>query len=144
AICCTTNVQSIGGTILIASIAAIVAYLSTKFVDEKLHIDDACGAGSLHFVSGIIGVLAPGFLGASAGIKQFGIQLLAEVCVFTFIVVVLGTICLILKSTIGLRVDDKDQILGMDISEHHTYAYDYLESNYEAFEEQEAKVSKGA
>lgn len=144
AICCTTNVQSIGGTILIASIAAIVAYLSTKFVDEKLHIDDACGAGSLHFVSGIIGVLAPGFLGASAGIKQFGIQLLAEVCVFTFIVVVLGTICLILKSTIGLRVDDKDQIIGMDISEHHTYAYDYLESNYEAFEEQEAKVSKGA
>ena len=130
AICCTTNYQSPWGAAIIAIVAAVVVYFSAQFVDKKLHIDDACGAGSLHFVSGIFGVLAVGLFGANAGIQQFGIQLLAEVCVFAFIFVCIGSVCLILKKTMGLRVSDEDQKLGMDISEHNTYAYDYLEEQY--------------
>ena len=130
AICSTTNTQSIGGSCLIAVVAACVVYFAAIFVDKKLHIDDAAGAGSLHFISGIFGVLAPGFLGATAGFIQFGVQLLGEVSVFAFVVIAASVVCLILKSTIGLRASEKEQELGMDIAEHGTYAYDYLEERY--------------
>lgn len=68
---------------------------------------------------------------STLGFKQFGVQLLGEVCVFIFVVAVISLACVILKHTIGIRVSDEDQLLGMDISEHNTYAYDYLEENYE-------------
>lgn len=130
AICSTTNTQSIGGSCLIAVVAACVVYFAAIFVDKKLHIDDAAGAGSLHFISGIFGVLAPGFLGATAGFKQFGVQLLGEVSVFAFVVIAASIVCLVLKYTIGLRTSEKEQEVGMDIAEHGTYAYDYLEERY--------------
>lgn len=131
AICTTANTQAPWSSAIIAVVAACVIYFSTQFVDKKLHIDDACGAGSLHFVSGIFGVLAPGLFGATAGLKQFGIQLLGEICVFVFVVAVISLACVILKATVGIRVTDHDQMLGMDISEHNTYAYDYLKKNYD-------------
>lgn len=126
AICSTADSQSPWGSALIAIVAAVVVYFAANFVDKKLHIDDACGAGSLHFVSGIFGVLAPGFLGATAGIKQFGIQLLGEVTVFVWVVGFMCALCAILKKTVGIRVSDEEQKLGLDISEHATTAYDYL------------------
>ncbi len=97
------------------------------FVDKKLHIYDACGAGSLHFISGIFGVLAPGIFGAAAGIKQFGVQLLGEVTVFVWVVAMMSLVCFVLKRTMGIRVSDEEQKLGMDLSEHDTTAYDYLD-----------------
>ncbi len=140
AICTTANNQSPWATAIIAVVASMVVYLSAKFVDTKLHIDDACGAGSLHFVSGIFGVLAPGLFGASAGIRQFGVQLLGEVTVFVFVSVVIGLVCVILKHTMGIRVSDHDQKVGMDIAEHDTYAYDYLKKKYEAATHETAKT----
>lgn len=143
AICATANTQSPWSSAIIAIIAAIVVYLSCMFVDKKLHIDDACGAGSLHFVSGIFGVLAPGIFGASAGLKQFGVQLLGEVTVFVFIVAVISLVCVILKATTGIRVSDKEQLLGMDVSEHATTAYDYLETEAklkEKLKKEEAEI----
>lgn len=130
AICSTADTQAPYSSAIIAIVAAVVVYFSAKFVERKLHIDDACGAASLHFVSGIFGVLAPGIFGASAGIKQFGIQLLGEISVFAFVAAVISLACYILKHTIGIRVSDEEQKLGMDICEHDTYAYDYLKKKY--------------
>lgn len=65
-------------------------------------------------------------MGATAGIKQFGIQLLGEVTVFVWVVGFMCALCAILKKTVGIRVSDEEQKLGLDISEHATTAYDYL------------------
>lgn len=146
AICSTANTQAPWSSAIVAIVAAVVIYFAAQLVDKKLHIDDACGAGSLHFISGIFGVLAPGIFGATAGFKQFGVQLLGEICVFVFVVAVISLACIILKHTVGIRVSDEDQLLGMDISEHNTYAYDYLEENYEeaTHEHEKAAVVKPA
>ncbi len=145
AICSTANNQSPWASAIIAVVASIVVYLAAAFVDKKLHIDDACGAGSLHFVSGIFGVMGPGLFGANAGIRQFGIQLLGEASVFVFVVACISLVCVILKATVGIRVSDEDQLLGMDMSEHDTTAYDYLESEAElkAEEEELRDILKG-
>lgn len=139
AICTTTNYMPVYGTVIIAAVAGCVIYLSAKLW-EKVHIDDACGASCLHFASGIFGVLAAGLLGPNASVKQFGIQLLGEISVFTFVFVTMTLICLILRHTVGIRVSDEDQKLGMDIAEHDTYAYEYLKKKYlKAHQEIEAE-----
>lgn len=142
AVCSTANTLSVPICFLLAIIASIVIYLSMLFIDRVLHIDDACGAGSLHFVSGIPGVLMAGLVGSSGlltghGFRQFGIQLLAEVSVFVFVAICVFVTCLAIKKTIGLRVSDEEQLLGMDISEHNTTAYDFLETEAELKEEEE-------
>lgn len=49
AICSTANTQAPWSSAIVAIVAAVVIYFAAQSVDKKLHIDDACGAGSLHF-----------------------------------------------------------------------------------------------
>ena len=140
AVCTTTDYLDIYATMLLGVIAGIVVTASSSFVEKKLHIDDACGAGSMHFVSGIPGVLFAGLFGSSglfngAGLAQLGIQLLGEIAVFAFVSVSVSLVCLLLRATVGIRVSKEDEVVGMDISEHHTVAYEYIEEVSELADE---------
>ena len=94
----------------------------------------------MHFVSGIPGVLFAGLFGSSglfngAGLAQLGIQLLGEIAVFAFVSVSVSLVCLLLRATVGIRVSKEDEVVGMDISEHHTVAYEYIEEVSELADE---------
>lgn len=133
AVCSTTNFLGIFPTILLGLIAGVLVTASSRYVERVLHIDDVCGAGSMHFVSGIPGVLFAGIFGASgllegAGFRQLGVQLLGEIAIVSFVVVTTAAVCFILKSTLGIRVEKEEECIGMDVSEHSTQAYDYLET----------------
>ncbi|MGN1015327.1 MAG: ammonium transporter [Butyricicoccus sp.] len=135
-VCSTANTLEILPCILLGVIAGIIVVASSSFVEKKLHIDDACGAGSMHFVSGIPGVLFAGIFGSSgvlqgAGFAQLGVQLLGEAAVFAFVVCCTSIVCVVLRATMGIRVSATEEIAGMDQAEHNTVAYDYVETEQE-------------
>ncbi len=114
---------SIPSALIIGFIAGGIIPLSIGFFD-RIKIDDPVGATSVHLVCGIWGTIAVAIFGNyDEGVGTLGVQLLgiAVVGVFTFTFAFI--IFFILKKTIGIRVDKKEEIKGLDIGEHQATAY---------------------
>ncbi len=106
-------------SVLVGFIAGIIVVLSVIQLD-KLKIDDPVGAISVHLVCGIWGTLAVGLFSAAhslyvqaLGVVAYGIFcLIGSILIFT-----------ILKYSIGLRVSEDEEIIGLDIGEHDMESY---------------------
>ncbi len=122
-----------GGAILAGLVGGIIVVFSMEFIEQKLKIDDAVGAVSVHGVVGAWGTLVIGLWGVDGdtgiglfnggGASQFITQLIG---VLAYAVWALGTsfiFLFILKKTVGLRVSEKVEIEGLDLSEHGALAY---------------------
>ena len=108
--------------IFIGLVAGIIVVLSVAFLD-KCKLDDPVGAIPVHLFCGIWGTLAVGLVGEMAGFDQFMVQL-ACVGITGLFCVTFGTlITLLVKSIAGLRVDEKEEVQGLDVAEHGTRAY---------------------
>ena len=108
--------------ILIGLFAGFIVVLSVALLD-KCKLDDPVGAIPVHLFCGIWGTLAVGIFGEMAGFDQFMVQL-ACVGITGVFCIILGTIItLFVRSVAGLRVDEKEEIQGLDIAEHGTRAY---------------------
>ena len=108
--------------IFIGTIAGVIIVFVISFID-KLKLDDPVGAIAVHLICGIWGTLAVGIFGEMAGIDQFITQLIGVGIVGAFSVVTAFIILIIIKKTIGLRVDKEEEIKGLDLSEHGMDAY---------------------
>ena len=108
--------------IFIGTIAGVIIVFGISFID-KLKLDDPVGAIAVHLICGIWGTLAVGIFGEMAGIDQFFTQLIGVGIVGAFSVVTAFIILIIIKRTIGLRVDKEEEIKGLDLSEHGMDAY---------------------
>ena len=108
--------------IFIGTIAGVIIVFGISFID-KLKLDDPVGAIAVHLICGIWGTLAVGIFGEMAGIDQFIIQLIGVGIVGAFSVVSAFIILIIIKKTIGLRVDKEEEVKGLDLSEHGMDAY---------------------
>jgi Amt family ammonium transporter len=117
------NVDAIGAAV-IGIVDGIGVVLVAEFVDMKLHIDDPVGAFAVHGFNGLWGTFAVGLFDTQTGlfygggIKQLGIQCLGIVSVGGYTIITMTIVFLILKHTIGLRVSAKEEIMGLDITEH--------------------------
>ena len=108
--------------IFVGTIAGVIIVFGISFID-KLKLDDPVGAIAVHLICGIWGTLAVGIFGEMAGIDQFITQLIGVGIVGAFSVVTAFIILIIIKKTIGLRVDKEEEIKGLDLSEHGMDAY---------------------
>jgi len=108
--------------ILIGLIAGVIIVLGVALID-KLKLDDPVGAVAVHLICGIWGTLAVGIFGAMASVDQFLIQLVGVGIVGAFSVITAGIILLVIKYTIGLRVDAEEESKGLDLAEHGMDAY---------------------
>ena len=118
------------GSIIVGAIAGILVVMSVEFFDKVLHIDDPVGAISVHGICGVWGTLAVGIFGdlekIGSGLGrggQIGVQALGIVSVFAWVVVAGLILFGILKATKALRVSPKDELQGLDISEHGAESY---------------------
>jgi len=108
--------------IFIGLIAGGIVVLSVALLD-KCKLDDPVGAIPVHLFCGIWGTLAVGIFGEMAGFDQFMIQL-ACVGITGVFCIILGTIItLFVRAVAGLRVNEKEEVQGLDIAEHGTRAY---------------------
>ncbi len=133
--------------LVIGIIAAPLALYGNFFVERKLKIDDPVGAFGIHGLNGLFGLLAVGLfangtyggvqgvlINGAAGLGQLAAQLvdMAVVAGFSFGMGLL--IFGIIKYTVGLRAPHKDEIKGLDLSEHGFSAYPEVEMKPEAKE----------
>ncbi len=117
------DLMSGGESILIGLIAGIIIPLSIVFFDKTLRLDDPVGATSVHGMCGIWGTLAVGIFGASAGIDQLITQLIGTLAVGIFSFATSFAIFSALKAIMGIRVDEEEEIRGLDLGEHDMHAY---------------------
>jgi Amt family ammonium transporter len=107
-------------SIYIGFIAGVLVVLAVLIIDTKLRLDDPVGATSVHLICGIWGTLAVGIWGD-------GFSFLSQLKG----VIMTGVVCfpaaailfLILKATLGIRVDEDEERRGLDIGEHGMEAY---------------------
>ena len=113
---------------LIGFIAGIILPLGVSLID-KLKLDDPVGAIAVHLICGIWGTLAVGIFGAMASVDQFINQLIGVGVIGAFSVVCAGIIILAIKTIVGIRVSEEEELKGLDISEHSMDAYADFSTN---------------
>lgn len=106
-------------SVLVGFIAGIIVVLSVIQLD-KLKIDDPVGAISVHLICGIWGTLAVGLFSAE---HSLSVQALGVVAYGLFCLIGSALIFTVLKYSIGLRVSEDEEILGLDIGEHDMESY---------------------
>ncbi len=113
------DTPSLGAAILIGAVGGILVVLAVPFFD-KLKIDDVVGALSVHLVCGIWGTLAVPFTNDEA---SFLTQLIGVAATGAFVVVTTAIAWFALKVTVGIRVDEEEELIGCDVSEIGMEAY---------------------
>ena len=131
--CSSVNVV---GALVIGIVAGSVCALAVglKF---KLGFDDSLDVVGVHLVGGILGTLLVGLLAApeapaavaglfyGGGWDQLIKQAIGAGAVLLYSAVGTAILALIVKYTIGLRLDEEDEVNGIDESEHAETAYDF-------------------
>ncbi len=120
----TAGADQMGVTdsIIIGFVGGVLVVFAVVLFD-KIKIDDPVGAISVHLVGGIWGTLAVGIFGDLAGWGQLYSQLLGIAAVGLFCFATSWLIFFSLKRTVGIRVDEKEEVEGLDINEHSMRAY---------------------
>jgi Amt family ammonium transporter len=123
---------SLTNSIIIGAVAGIIAVFGVTSLDW-VRVDDPVGAIPVHAFCGVWGTLSLGLFHESQGLfsgggwQQLGIQALGIVSVFAWVTITAGALFWILKNTIGLRVSNKEERIGLDYGEHAVRSYINLE-----------------
>jgi Amt family ammonium transporter len=128
------------GALVIGVVAGAVCCLavSMKF---KLGFDDSLDVVGVHLVGGIIGTVLIGFFATisvnsaggnglfyGGGLNQLWRQVVAAGAVMIYSFVLTYAIGWVIKKTIGFRIDDESESMGIDEAEHAESAYDFADT----------------
>jgi len=105
-------------SMIIGAVGGVLVVVAVPILD-KLRIDDVVGAIPAHLVAGIWGTLAVGIFGSGDLVTQ----IIGIAAVGAFMVVTSGILWLVLKYTVGIRVDEEDEEMGLDKAELGMEAY---------------------
>lgn len=101
------------GSILIGSVGGAIVVFAVPLLD-KLKIDDVVGAIPVHLLAGIFGTL---IVPASNGDTNFVTQLIGVASIGAFTMTASFIIWFVIKKTIGIRVSEEDEYIGLDQAE---------------------------
>ncbi len=110
---------SIPAAVFIGAVGGALVVISVPLLD-KLKVDDVVGAIPAHLVCGIWGTLIVPLTNSDA---SYGVQLTGVIAVGVFTSIVSGIIWYALKATIGIRVDEEEELMGLDKTELGIEAY---------------------
>ena len=131
--CSSVNVVGALAIGVVAGIACALA-VGLKF---KFGYDDSLDVVGVHLVGGIIGTLMVGLVAApetfagvaglfyGGGWSQLGKQAIGAGAVLLYSAIGTAILGLIVKYTVGLRLDREDEASGIDESEHAESSYDF-------------------
>jgi Amt family ammonium transporter len=124
------------GAIAVGGIAGMICAMAVG-IKNKLGFDDSLDVVGVHLVGGLVGTLLIGFFATKAtngfvdGIfyggdaSQLGKQAVAAFAVMGYSFVGTLIIALLIKYTIGLRISEEAEIIGIDQAEHAETAYEF-------------------
>lgn len=126
---------NVTASIIIGFVAAICAYFAVSHLKPRFGYDDSLDVFGIHGVCGIVGTIAVGFFATpliNSAIKggliagnpaQIGIQLLAVLAIGAYAFVMTLIIGKVIDKTIGLRVENQEEVQGLDINLHEESGY---------------------
>jgi hypothetical protein len=123
----------VGSSIIFGITTVFISYYSISYLKPKFGYDDALDAFGLHGMSGawgaiLTGVFASPAINGVAGLlygnpTQVVIQIISIVAVAVYSFILTYVIAIVLDKTVGLRVDEKTEIDGLDMTEHEELGY---------------------
>lgn len=131
AITAPCDVTDAAGALVIGGVAGLLVVFGVWFCDNVAHVDDPVGAVAVHCLNGIWGTVAVGLFATSTvpectidglfyggGVHQLSIQLIGAVSVLAWTAVTMFIVFKLIDMTIGLRVSQEEEIVGLDSKEH--------------------------
>jgi len=125
--------------LVIGLLVSLVCFTAVTVIKPKLGYDDSLDAFGVHCVGGLWGALATGLFASKAvnaaggdGLffgnpKQFLVQLTAVGATLIYSFVVSAVIYKLIDLFIGVRVEEKEEAIGLDLTQHRERAYTVLE-----------------
>lgn len=110
--------------LLVGVSAAFVMIYGIEFIDHICKVDDPVGAISVHGLCGAFGTIMTGVFSVEKGViytgrfNFLGVQLIGVLSVAVYGLAAMTLLFVILKHTVGIRVSEKAEIMGLDRSEH--------------------------
>jgi Amt family ammonium transporter len=123
----------------IGIMVAVICYLAVAIIKSKLGYDDSLDAFGVHGVGGTVGTIATGIFAQKAvnaagadgllfgNIHQFLVQGLMVVVAVVFAVAMTFIIFKIVDALIGMRVEENNEIVGLDLTQQSEAAYTVIE-----------------
>ncbi|MEI8175441.1 MAG: ammonium transporter [Candidatus Omnitrophota bacterium] len=125
--------------IIIGVVATACCYIAVGVIKPRLGYDDSLDAFGVHGVGGIWGALATGLFASKAvnpagadGLffgnpAQFVIQLKAVLVTIVYAGILTFVIYKVVDLIVGVRVNEKEEFMGLDLTQHHERAYTIIE-----------------
>ena len=117
----------------IGIVSSIIGYYLILLRTKKMKVDESLDVWAVHGMGGVWGALATGIFatasvnGADGLIAGNGMQILKQLAsvaaIGAYAFVVTFGLAKAVKATIGLRVEDHEETVGLDISQHGERAY---------------------
>ena len=122
------------GGLILGLAGGVACYVAVDLIRVRLKIDDSLDVFAVHGVGGILGSLlvaylalpAFGGLGLAGGVtagSQFMVQLASVAITVLWTGIASYVILKVIGAVIGLRVDQQDEIEGLDLSQHGERGY---------------------
>lgn len=112
------------GAAIIGALAGGIMIFAVWFIDHVLKIDDPVGAIAVHGFCGASGTIFVGLFAVEGGLFYGGgtsmllTQLMGVGAVLVWVVCTMTIVFLVIKKTIGLRVSEHEELVGLDLEEH--------------------------
>jgi Amt family ammonium transporter len=125
--------------ICIGIMAGIICYISVSVIKQKLAYDDSLDAFGVHGVGGTLGAMVTGLF-AEKAVNAAGnnglffgnpslllTQSIGVVATVVYSITVTFVLLKIIDVVMGLRVEDEEEVIGLDITQHEESAYTLLD-----------------
>jgi ammonium transporter, Amt family len=121
--------------LVIGILAGVICFFFVSKVKEKFGYDDSLDVFGVHGIGGIVGALATGLFATKAineggnnglfygNAHQFLVQLLTTVVAIAFSAVMTFILFKVVDKIVGMRVDVKDEYIGLDLTQQHETGY---------------------
>ncbi len=125
--------------IIIGCLVGVVCYTAVAVIKLKFGYDDSLDAFGVHGVGGTLGALITGLLAqklvnpaGNNGLffgnpELFLTQAKGVIVTAAYAIAVTFILLKVLEATMGLRVEDEDEVIGLDITQHEESAYTLLD-----------------
>ncbi len=122
--------------IIIGLIAGVLCYTAIGF-KSRFQYDDSLDAVGVHGVGGTLGALATGIFASKlinpagangllfGNLSLLGVQAFSAFVAITYSFVVTWVMLKVLQKLMGLRVEDQDEMEGLDLSQHGESGYSF-------------------
>jgi len=123
----------------IGIMVATICYLAVAVIKAKLGYDDSLDAFGVHGVGGTVGTIATGIFAQKAvnaagadgllfgNVHQLLVQGLMVVVAVAFAVIMTWIIFKIVDAIVGMRVEENNEVVGLDLTQQSEAAYTVIE-----------------